>query len=329
MNITFFSSKAYEKPFFDEAKAALGYTLNYLDIPLNKHTANLAKGADVVCVFVNDKVDEAVIKILADAEVKLLALRSAGYNHVDLKACEKAGIPVVRVPAYSPYAVAEHTIALMLTLNRRTHRAYNRVKEGNFSLEGLMGFDMHGKTAGLIGLGKIGKITAQILKGLGCRVIAYDVAEDKEAIQTGVEYVLLDEVLQTADIISLHCPLTPETHHIINKDTISRMKKGVMIINTGRGALIDSKAAIQGLKKEHIGYMGLDVYEEEEALFFKDMSEKVIKDDVFMRLLTFPNVLITGHQAFFTQNAMHNIAETTLQNIREFEQQKPLTNAVK
>lgn len=329
MEIAFFSAKPYEKSFFEDANRSQHYSLNYLDIPLNVHTANLAKGADVVCIFVNDKADAKVIKVLAQNGIRLIALRCAGYNNVDLSACREEGLQVVRVPAYSPYSVAEHTIALILTLNRKTHRAYNRVKEGNFSLDGLMGFDLHGKTVGMIGLGKIGLITAQILKGFGCRILGYDIAEDKDAKQIGVEYVSLTELLGTSDIISLHCPLTPQTHHIINKDTISQMKKGVMIINTGRGALIDAKAAIRGLKNEQIGYMGLDVYEEEADLFFEDLSEKVIKDDVFMRLLTFPNVLITGHQAFFTQNAMHNIAETTLQNIHEYEQKRPLTNQVK
>ncbi|MDJ1499732.1 2-hydroxyacid dehydrogenase [Xanthocytophaga agilis] len=329
MKVAFFSAKPYEKSFFEDANRSRHYSLNYLDIPLNVHTANLAKGADVVCIFVNDKADAKVIKVLGQNGIRLIALRCAGYNNVDLSACREEGIQVVRVPAYSPYSVAEHTVALILTLNRKTHRAYNRVKEGNFSLDGLMGFDLHGKTVGMIGLGKIGLITAKILKGFGCRVLGYDIAEDKEAKQIGVEYVSLQELLHTSDIISLHCPLTPQTHHIINKETISQMKKGVMIINTGRGALIDAKAAIRGLKNEHIGYMGLDVYEEEADLFFEDLSEKVIKDDVFMRLLTFPNVLITGHQAFFTQNAMHNIAETTLQSIHEYEQKLPLTNQVK
>lgn len=329
MKITFFSAKSYEKSFFENANHAFHYSLNYLDIPLNKHTANLSKGSEIVCVFVNDKADADVVKILAHNGVRLIALRCAGYNNVDLLVCKEMGIQVVRVPSYSPYSVAEHTIALILTLNRKTHRAFNRVKEGNFSLEGLMGFDLNGKITGLIGLGKIGLITAKILTGFGCRVLAYDLVEDKEAKQMGIEYVSMAELLTNSDIISLHCPLTPQTYHIINKDTISQMKKGVMIINTGRGALIDAKATIRGLKNEQIGYMGLDVYEEEADLFFEDLSEKVIKDDVFMRLLTFPNVLITGHQAFFTQNAMQNIAETTLQNIHEFEAKMILTNLVK
>lgn len=329
MKITFFSTKPYEKAFFEDINRGFRFAVTYLDIPLNRHTAHLAKGAEAVCIFVNDKADAEVIQILVQEGVRLIALRCAGYNNVDLKACQQAGLRVVRVPAYSPYSVAEHTIALMLTLNRKTHRAYNRVKEGNFSLEGLMGFDMHGKTVGLIGLGKIGKVTAQILKGFGCRVLGHDLVKDAEAEQIGIEYVSLAELLSISDIISLHCPLTPETYHIINKETIAQMKKGVMIINTGRGALIDAKAAIRGLKNEQIGYLGLDVYEEEADLFFEDLSGKVIKDDVFMRLLTFPNVLITGHQAFFTQNALHNIAEVTLQNVQAFEKQQPLANEVK
>ncbi len=329
MKVAFFGTHSYEKSFFDSVNQTSGYTFEYLDVHLNKQTALLAKGAEVVCIFVNDKVDAEVVQLLAQAGIKLIALRCAGYNNVDLKSCKQYGISVVRVPAYSPYAVAEHTVAMILTLNRKTHRAYNRVKEGNFALDGLMGFDLHGKTVGIIGLGTIGKITAHILKGgFGCRVLGYDLAENTEAIQLGVEYVPLPTLLETADIIALHCPLTPQTYHIINEATIRRMKKGVMLINTGRGALIDAKAAIEGLKNEQIGYLGLDVYEEESSLFFEDLSDRIIQDDVFMRLLTFPNVLITGHQAFFTSNAMHNIAETTLQNLQEFDQQKPLTNQI-
>ncbi|MCU0354691.1 MAG: 2-hydroxyacid dehydrogenase [Cytophagales bacterium] len=328
MKITFFSTKPYDKTFFDNANKAFGFSMEYLDLPLSPHTAQLVSGSEAACIFVNDRADAETVNRLAKAGVRLLALRCAGFNNVDLKACQQAGIPVVRVPAYSPYSVAEHTLALMLTLNRKTHRAYNRVKEGNFSLDGLMGFDLHGKTVGLIGLGKIGRVTAQILKGLGCRVLGYDVATHPEALAIGVEYVPLQTLLSTSDIISLHCPLTPETYHLVNRDTIKQMKKGVMIINTGRGALIDAKAAIWGLKNEQIGYLGLDVYEEEADLFFEDLSARVIKDDTFMRLLTFPNVLITGHQAFFTQNALLNIAETTLHNIHAFAQGKPLENEV-
>ena len=329
MEIAFFSTKPYENPFFAEAAQPYGYKFRFLEARLDAHTAGLAKGAEAACIFVNDKADAAAIEALAQAGIRIIALRCAGYNNVDLKACQQAGIRVVRVPAYSPHSVAEYTIALILTLNRKTHRAYNRVKEGNFSLDGLMGFDLHGRTAGLVGLGKIGTVTAQILKGFGCRVLGFDVVQDEEAVRIGVEYTDMERLLAESDIISLHCPLTPKTRHIINESTIARMKHGVMVINTGRGALIDAKAAIAGLKSEKIGYLGLDVYEEEGDLFFEDLSSTIIQDDVFMRLSTFPNVLITGHQAFFTKNALHNIAETTLQNLQEFEQQKPLTNEVK
>ncbi len=329
MKIAFFSTKPYENPFFEQAAQPYGHEFRFLEARLDANTAGLAKGSDAACIFVNDKADAAAIEALAQAGIRIIALRCAGYNNVDLKACQQVGIRVVRVPAYSPHSVAEYTLALILTLNRKTHRAYNRVKEGNFSLDGLMGFDLNGRTAGLVGLGKIGTVTAQILKGFGCRVLGFDVVQDEEAVRTGVEYTDMERLLAESDIISLHCPLTPETRHIINESTIARMKDGVMVINTGRGALIDAKAAIAGLKSEKIGYLGLDVYEEEGDLFFEDLSSTIIQDDVFMRLSTFPNVLITGHQAFFTKNALHNIAETTLQNLQEFEQQKPLTNEVK
>lgn len=328
VKITFFSTKPYDSAFFNQANTDLALDLCFLDVHLNQATAQLVSDSPVVCLFVNDKADAAIIHTFAQAGVKLIALRCAGYNNVDLTACKQVGIRVVRVPAYSPYSVAEHTLALMLTLNRKTHRAYNRVKEGNFALDGLMGFDLHGQTVGLIGLGKIGKVTAQILKGFGCNVLGYDVIDDAEAKSIGVTYVPLDELLQRSDIISLHCPLTPQTHHIINSDTLARMKEGVMLINTSRGALIDSVAVIESLKRGKIGYLGLDVYEEEADLFFEDLSGKVIQDDVFSRLTSFPNVLITGHQAFFTRNALQNIAETTLQNIHVFLANEPLINEV-
>ncbi|MBC5991889.1 2-hydroxyacid dehydrogenase [Pontibacter cellulosilyticus] len=328
MNIIFFSTKQYDKEFFTQANQHHNHQLNFLDVPLNHHTAVLAKAGDAVCVFVNDVVDESVLKIFAKYDVRLVALRCAGYNNVDLKAAAAVGIKVVRVPAYSPYAVAEHTLALILTLNRKTHRAYNRVKEGNFALNGLIGFDLHGRTVGLIGLGRIGLVTARILKGFGCSVLGYDIAEVKEAQELGVETTELDNLLQISDIISLHCPLTPQTHHLINEDTIAKMKDGVMLINTSRGAIIDTKAVIKGLKSEKISYLGLDVYEEEGDLFFEDLSNKVIKDDVFMRLLSFNNVLITGHQAFLTVDAMQSIARITLQNLTDFEAGKKLENEV-
>lgn len=329
MKITVFSTKPYDIRFFEEVNQQFGHDLRFLKVHLDETTAGLVTDSEVVCLFVNDNANAAVIGQLAGRGVKLLALRCAGFNNVDLAACREHGIRVVRVPAYSPYSVAEHTIALILTLNRKTHRAYNRVKEGNFSLDGLMGFDLHGKTVGLLGLGKIGKVTGQILKGFGCRVLAYDPFHDEEAVWIGLEYVSRDELLAQSDIISLHCPLTPETYHVINETTMRQMKPGVMIINTGRGALIDTPALIEALKAEHIGYVGLDVYEEEADLFFEDLSAQIIKDDAFMRLLTFPNVLITGHQAFFTRNALQAIAQTTFENIRDFADGADLKNEVK
>lgn len=329
MNILFFSSKAYDQQFFTEANSGFGFDLKFLEVHLNKSTAVLAKGHSVVCVFVNDRVDADVLQVLAEQGVELIALRCAGFNNVDLKAAEALGIKVVRVPAYSPYSVAEHTLALILTLNRKTHRAYNRVKEGNFALNGLMGFDLHGKTVGLIGLGKIGLVTAKILKGFSCRVLGYDIVKPAESESIGVEFCDLDNLYAQSDIISLHCPLTPATYHIINSSSIQKMKKGVMLINTSRGALIDTAAVIEGLKREQISYLGLDVYEEEADLFFEDLSGKVIQDDVFMRLLSFNNVLITGHQAFFTSNALQSIAEVTLQNIAAFASNAALVNEVK
>ncbi|MCX2738998.1 2-hydroxyacid dehydrogenase [Pontibacter anaerobius] len=328
MDVTFFNSKVYDKQFFVEENKRFGHKLNFLEVPLNEKTVLLAREAEAVCIFVNDIADSKVLQQLAKAGTKLVALRCAGFNNVDLKAAADLGLKVVRVPAYSPYAVAEHTLALILTLNRKTHRAYNRVREGNFSLNGLMGFDLHGRTVGLIGVGKIGLVTARILKGFGCTVLAYDVRESAEAQEIGVEYTSLEQLYQRSDIISLHCPLTPQTYHLINDYAIASMKDGVMLINTSRGAIIDSRAVIKGLKSEKIGYLGLDVYEEEGDLFFEDLSNKVIQDDVFVRLLSFNNVLITGHQAFFTTDAMQGITRVTLQNISDFEEGKPLVNEV-
>ena len=328
MKILFFSAKAYDIQFFSAANKLYGFELKFLEVPLNKTTVILAKGYDVVCVFVNDVVNAAVLEALSKQGTRLIALRCAGYNNVDLKIANGLGIKIVRVPAYSPYSVAEHTIALILTLNRKTHRAYNRVKEGNFALSGLMGFDLHGKTVGLIGLGKIGMVTARILKGFGCRVLGFDIVKPAEAEETGINMQSLDQLYSKSDIISLHCPLTPDTFHLVNRASIKKMKKGVMLINTSRGALIDTKAVIEALKQEQISYLGLDVYEEEADLFFEDLSNKVIQDDVFMRLLSFNNVLITGLQAFFTSNALQNIADVTLQNIEEFSKGIHLNNQV-
>ncbi|MCJ8166233.1 2-hydroxyacid dehydrogenase [Pontibacter sp. E15-1] len=329
MEVVFFSAKAYDKQFFREANKEFDFEMKFLEVHLQKSTAVLAKGYKTVCVFVNDTLDAEVLKALSEQGVQVVALRCAGYNNVDLKAADALGIKVVRVPAYSPYAVAEHTLALILTLNRKTHRAYNRVREGNFALNGLMGFDLHGRTVGLIGLGKIGLVTAGILRGFGCRVLGYDIVKPEAADSLGIACTDLDTLYNQSDIISLHCPLTPATRHLISAESIAKMKKGVMLINTSRGALIDTAAVIDALKTSHISYLGLDVYEEEGDLFFEDMSDKVIQDDVFMRLLSFNNVLITGHQAFFTSEAMQAIANVTLQNIQEFTTGTQLTNEVK
>jgi D-lactate dehydrogenase len=265
---------------------------------------------------------------LASHGTSLIALRCAGFNNVDLKAAARLGMRVVRVPAYSPYAVAEHVVAMIQTLNRKTHRAYNRVREGNFSLEGLLGFDLHSRTIGVVGTGKIGQIFAQIMKGFGCEVLGYDVFKNS-AFEAIGRYVALPELLSQSDIVSLHCPLTPETYHLINAEAIEQMKPGAMLINTSRGGLVDTEAAIDGLKSKKIGALGLDVYEQESDLFFEDLSNEIIQDDLFERLTTFPNVLITAHQAFFTKEALENIAETTMQNISDFEAEQPLKNEVK
>jgi D-lactate dehydrogenase len=274
----------------------------------------LARGFPVVCSFVNDHLDEALVTALAAGGTRFLALRCAGYNQVDLSACQKAGLRVARVPAYSPHAVAEHAVGLMLALNRKFHKAYNRVREGNFAIDGLLGFDMHEKTVGIVGTGKIGTVTAGILKGFSCRLLFHDVYENADCRAMG-QYVSLDELWAASDIITLHCPLMPDTHHLICQAAIERMKPGVMLINTSRGALVDAQAVIDGLKSGRIGYLGLDVYEEEAELFFEDHSGHIIQDDVFMRLATFTNVLITAHQAFFTCNALEEIAPVTMANI--------------
>ncbi|MDD2226535.1 MAG: 2-hydroxyacid dehydrogenase [Dysgonamonadaceae bacterium] len=326
--IAFFDTKSYDKTFFLEKNQQYGFEIKFYKSHLNKDNAILAKGADVVCIFVNAEVDANVIDILVENGVKLIALRCAGYNNVDLKAA-KNRIKVVRVPAYSPHSIAEYTLALMLTLNRKIHRAYNRTREGNFALEGLMGFEMIGKTAGIIGTGKIGKIVAQILKSMGINVLAYDLYPDMEfAEKNGIRYASLDELYQNSDIISLHCPLTKETEYLINEDSIAKMKEGVMIINTGRGKLINTKDLIDGLKNKKIGSAGLDVYEEESDYFYEDHSDIVIDDDILARLLTFNNVIVTSHQAFFTKEALSEIARITLQNIQDFFDGKPLVNEV-
>jgi D-lactate dehydrogenase len=319
MHVTVFSTKSYDRRFLEAANTTAGHRLSFLEARLSAETSGLASGAKAVCVFVNDEVNADALATVASMGVRLVALRAAGFNNVDLEAAKREGITVARVPAYSPHAVAEHTVALILTLNRKTHRAYNRVREGNFALDGLLGFDLAGKAAGVVGTGKIGEVVCRILTGFGCTVLAYDPQPNAACERMGVRYVPLDELLSLSDIITLHCPLTPATHHLIDAKALTRMQPGVMLINTSRGAVIDTKAVLRGLKDGTIGHLGLDVYEEEADLFFEDLSQRFIGDDVFARLLTFPNVLITGHQAFFTAEALTNIAETTIENITSFE----------
>jgi D-lactate dehydrogenase len=320
MRVAFFNTHGFDRQFFDAANVGQRHELQYIEARLTPTTSALAHGYPAVCVFVNDQVNAPVLSSLAAGGTRVVALRSAGFNHVDLTKARELGLTVSRVPAYSPYAVAEHTVALILTLNRKTHRAYARVREGNFALDGLLGFDLHGRTVGIVGTGKIGAIVARILHGFGCHLFAFDVAPDDECVAMGVSYVTLEELWSRSDIITLHTPLTDQTRHIVDAAAIARMKPGVMIINTGRGALVDTAALIDALKSGHIGYLGLDVYEEEEGLFFQDLSSNVIQDDVFARLLTFPNVVVTAHQAFFTREALCAISETTLENLSAFEE---------
>lgn len=318
MRIAIFSAKHWVRESFEAMNEQFNYELSYFDVKLSLDTAVLAREHDAVCCFVNDDVTAPVIHTLANEGIKVIAMRCAGFNNVDVRAASSHGIPVVRVPAYSPYAVAEHALGMILTLNRRYHRAYNRVRDGNFALDGLLGFDIRGKTIGIIGTGKIGQVFAGLLSGFGCRILAYDPYPNSEWSEANdIAYVGLDRLYRESDIVSLHCPLTHETYHIINHYAINAMKPGVMIINTSRGPLIDTDAVIAGLKSRRVGYLGLDVYEEEGDLFFEDLSEQVIQDDTFVRLQTFPNVLITAHQAFFTREAISNIAETTFSNIRD------------
>lgn len=331
MKIAFFDTHRFDRNAFEQCNADLGYPheFNYIETRLTADTAVVAKGYPAICVFVNDVVCGEAIDALAGHGLKIIALRSAGFNHVDLKSCKNYGIKVVRVPAYSPYAVAEHALCLLLALNRKIHRAYLRVRELNFSLEGLVGFDLHGKTVGIIGTGKIGEAFARIMHGFGCRIIAYDLnPNERLTLEKLVEYRTVYELYREADIISLHVPLTAETRHIINAQALTLMKKGVVIINTGRGGLIDTKAMIAALKEGHLGGAGLDVYEEEEGIFFFDLSDKGLQDDILARLLTFPNVLITAHQAFLTHEALQEIAQTTIKNVSQFEKGKSLENEV-
>jgi D-lactate dehydrogenase len=314
--IAFFSTKTYDRQAFENASDK--HHFEFFESRLRASTLKLVKGFDGVCVFVNDRIDAEVLKGLAEENVRLVALRCAGFNNVDLKAANQHKVRIMRVPAYSPEAVAEHAVALMLSLARKIHKAYNRVREGNFSLERLNGFTIHGKTVGSIGTGRIGQAFCRIISGFGARVIAYDKYPSEEMKKLGVEYLEFEQVLEQSDILSLHCPLTPETHHIINATSLKKMKPGAMLINTSRGKLVDTASVIDALREEHLGSLAIDVYEQEEKLFFRDLSEQVIRDDQISRLIIFPNVLITAHQGFFTRESMEQITQTTLKNIDDF-----------
>jgi D-lactate dehydrogenase len=329
MRVALFGAKPYDRAFFNGANREFGHDLVFIENPLNPETVPLAAGADAVCVFVNDDLGAVTLEGLHGAGIRVVALRCAGFNNVDLGVAARLGLTVVRVPAYSPHGVAEHAVALLLTLVRKTHKAYARVREGNFALDGLLGHNIHGLTVGVIGTGQIGAIFARIMAGFGCRILAHDVRENPEVAALPGEYVSVAEILGRSDIISLHCPLLPATRHLINEAAVEKMKPGVVLINTSRGALVDAEAVIGGIKSGKIGGLGLDVYEEEAGLFFEDKSQTIIQDDVLSRLLTFPNVLITGHQAFFTREAIEAIAMTTLQNLRDEESGSASPNRVK
>ncbi len=328
MRVAMFSSKAYERAPFASANEHHGHEIVHIDARLDHSTVHLGAGATAVCIFVNDRADADALRAMAELGVRHLALRCAGFNNVDLRVADELGIDVVRVPAYSPNAVAEHTIALILALNRHITRAYNRVRDGNFSLDGLVGFDLAGRTAGVVGTGRIGALVARLLWHFRCEVICVDHVEDAHLLELGVRYVGLDELWRRSDLITLNCPLGPDTHHLVSAPAIARMKRGVMLINTGRGALIDTSAVIDALKAGHVGALGIDVYEEEAELFFEDRSAQVIIDDTFARLLTFPNVLVTAHQGFLTTDALAAIAETTLANLDDLANGRTCANAV-
>jgi len=329
MKIAVFSAQPYDRQFLGAANAEEGHELHYFEVALGPETVALAAGYPAVCIFVNDTADPSVLKALRAGGTGLVALRCTGFNNVDLAAASRLGIKVVRVVDYSPYSVAEHALALLLALNRKTHRAYNRTRDSNFSLDGLMGFDFHGKTAAVVGTGKIGRVFAGIMLGFGCEVIGYDPFRSAEFEALGARYGALAEMGADADIVSLHCPLTPENHHIVNAQTFARMKRGALLVNTSRGGLLDTDAAIQALKSGHLGGLGLDVYEQEGGLFFRDLSSTVVTDDVLQRLMSFPNVIVTGHQAFFTREAIGTISATTLRSVSEFARDAPLSNEVR
>jgi D-lactate dehydrogenase len=326
MKIATFSTQAYDKQFLNQFNT--GHEISFLEVPLNEQTVSLTAGFDAVCIFVNDLVNDAILNVLAANGVKLIVLRCAGFNNVDVKGAASRNIAVVRVPAYSPEAVAEHAMALILTLNRKTHKAYNRVREGNFSLEKLMGFNLHERKVAVIGTGGIGKAFCRIVKGFGCKIAAYDIYPDASLAEMGVTYGTLEETLSGADIVSLHCPLMESTHHLINEETLKLFKHGAMLINTSRGGLVKTGDVIEALKSGQLGALGLDVYEQEGSLFFRDFSEDVIQDDQIARLISFPNVLITSHQGFFTKEAMEQIAVTSFRNIDAFVNGEELVNRV-
>lgn len=326
MKIAIYNAHPYDKAYFDRFNRQFGHELQYVDTHLDEDTLVLSRGAAAICVFVNDPVQEPLLKKMRGQGVKMIALRSAGFNHVDIRAANELGIAVANVPGYSPYAVAEHAVAMMLCLVRRIVRAHARVREGNYSLDGLMGFDLHGKTVGIVGTGKIGTALAHIMRGFGCQLLGVDPVENRLCRELGLQYVSLQTLCRQSDIISLHCPLLPQTQHLISDAAIAEMRDGICLINTSRGAVIDTAAVIRGLKSGKIGYLGLDVYEEEDDLFFEDRSDTILDDDTFARLLTFNNVLVTGHQGFFTREAITNIARTTLTNVAEFERDGQCAN---
>ncbi len=328
MKITFFSTQPYDKSFFEKHNIPFGFDIEFFEVSLNEKTVHLINKSEAVCVFVNDRVTAEVVVQLASVGVKIIALRCAGFNNVDLRATEKNNIRVVRVPSYSPHAVAEHAVAMILALNRKTHKAYNRIREQNFSLHGLMGFDLYEKTVGVIGTGNIGHVFCKIMLGFGCRVLAHDIKEQDDLKQAGVKYVSLKDLLTTADIVSLHCPLNDQTRYLIGDEAVKLIKKGCMLINTSRGGLINTKSVIAALKTGKLGALGIDVYEQEETLFFRDLSESIVEDDVITRLMSFHNVLVTAHQGFFTVEAMNQIALTTLQNLNSFLHGEALANEV-
>jgi D-lactate dehydrogenase len=318
MKVAIFSTKSYDRTYFDRYNTT--HQITYFENKLDVQTVFLAEGFEAVCVFVNDSIDRKVLEVMAKRKIKLVALRSAGFNNVDLPAARELGIAVVRVPAYSPHAVAEHAVALILTLNRKTHKAYNRVREGNFSLDRLEGFDLYQKTIGVVGTGNIGQVFVRIMQGFGCRILACDPYPSEELAAEGISYVSKEELLRRSDIVSLHCPLLPTTQHFIDEEALRLVRPGLMLINTSRGGLVDTYAVVQALKTQRLGSLGIDVYEQESEFFFHDLSDSIINDDLLMRLLTFPNVLITSHQGFFTDEALTQIAQTTLNNLTAFEE---------